>query len=186
MAGVTCDSLHLSPHTPAVGSKSVFNYFGDWPSEWQAFFIFSCCICVIVWAAALVLAVFDSSALKRHQVALRWLLLAAAGLHSPWCLCSTWHACAHAWRWHACTNASRMRLCHTDTVPARSFAADDRLLDCRCRDQGGRPGHRARQGALIGSGGAGLCVTALTAAQRRSHLHSNARCRQPLPPPLPP
>lgn len=45
-----------------------FELFSYWEPKWQAFFIFSCCICVAAWAAALVLAAFDSSTLKRRQV----------------------------------------------------------------------------------------------------------------------
>lgn len=77
-----------------------FAHFSDWEPKGQAYFIFSCCICLVAWAAALVLGVFDSSALKRQVrrqggAGLRWAALlqcnmpastAPAGLRWPACM----------------------------------------------------------------------------------------------------
>lgn len=46
-------------------SFTKINKFQSWDPEYQAEFIFSCCIAPLVWAAALVLAVYDRANLRQ-------------------------------------------------------------------------------------------------------------------------
>ena len=46
----------------------MFEYFAYWSPDIKAVFIFSCCIGVVLWAAALALAVADVKESRRRQV----------------------------------------------------------------------------------------------------------------------
>ena len=51
--------------TFTLGAIDIFKYFSWWYPQYQAEFIFSCCIGPVVWAAALVLAIYDRSHLRQ-------------------------------------------------------------------------------------------------------------------------